>query len=106
MFRYFTSPFTDIKADNILQQIEDKSILKAFEMGEIEHPSPRKQVDGVTIYASRQFGIPKSFGACVLSDYGSAVPGEEKRNHQAQPRVYRVRTILLLFPIPESTRTS
>ncbi|CZT00295.1 probable dis1-suppressing protein kinase dsk1 [Rhynchosporium graminicola] len=80
---------TDIKADNILNQIEDASILDAFEEAELEHPSPRKIVDGVTIYASRQFDVPKVFGDSVLSDFGSAVPGDIKRNHNAVPNVYR-----------------
>lgn len=82
---------TDIKADNILSQIEDKSILTAFTKAEMEHPSPRKTVNGVTIYASRQLDVPKFFGDSVLSDFGSAVRGDEKRNHNASPQVYRVR---------------
>jgi serine/threonine-protein kinase SRPK3 len=85
----------DIKADNILSQIEDTSILDAFVAAEMEHPSPRKTADGVTIYAARQLGIPKRFGNSVLSDFGSAVRGDEKRNHNAGPEIYRVRFALI-----------
>lgn len=87
---------TDIKADNILSQIEDKSILSAVTTAEMEHPSPRKSVNGVIVYASRQLEVPKFFGDSVLSDFGSAVRGDEKRNHQAGPQIYRARMILPL----------
>ena len=69
----------DIKGDNILQEIEDHSILEGFTQSEIEHPSPRKFVDGVPVYASRRFKRPRTFGKAVLSDFGSAVPGDRER---------------------------
>jgi serine/threonine-protein kinase SRPK3 len=62
-------------------QIEDHSVLDAFTQEELAHPSSRKVVDGVTIYASRRVGIPKNFGDAVLSDFGSAVRGNLKRDH-------------------------
>jgi serine/threonine-protein kinase SRPK3 len=46
------------------------------------------------IYASRRMEVPEFFGDSVLSDFGEAVRGDEKRNHQAQPRFYRVSFIL------------
>ncbi|KAF5868518.1 putative protein kinase domain-containing protein [Botrytis fragariae] len=87
---------TDIKADNILSQIEDESILDAFTAAEMERPSPRTLVNGVTIYASRQLKAPKFFGDSVLSDFDSAVQGDLKRNHNAGPQIYRVIMILHL----------
>lgn len=39
----------DIKADNILQDIEDQSILEAFTKAEFATPSAQKLVDGVTV---------------------------------------------------------
>jgi hypothetical protein len=36
-------------------------------------PSPRKIVNGLPVYASRCFDLPKVFGRAVLSDFGSAV---------------------------------
>ncbi|RAH71116.1 kinase domain protein [Aspergillus aculeatinus CBS 121060] len=86
---------TDIKSDNILQEIEDKSILQSFTQAELTNPSPRKIVNGLPVYASRRFDLPKVFGRAVLSDFGSAVRGDEKRNHDAQPNVYRSPEVML-----------
>lgn len=47
------------------------------------------------IYASRPLELPKIFGKAVLSDFGSAVRGDEKRNHDAQPNVYRSPEVML-----------
>ncbi|RDK42771.1 kinase domain protein [Aspergillus phoenicis ATCC 13157] len=86
---------TDIKGGNILQAIEDESLLDAFTAGEMERPSPRKLLDGMPVYASRRFGLPRSFGRAVLSDFGSAVRGDESRDHDAQPAVYRSPEVML-----------
>lgn len=86
---------TDIKSDNILQEIEDKSILESFTQAELKCPSPRKIVNDLPIYASRRFDLPKVFGRAVLSDFGSAVRGDERRNHDAQPNVYRSPEVML-----------
>ncbi|KAK4133834.1 CMGC protein kinase [Trichocladium antarcticum] len=86
---------TDIKADNILQELVDTSVIDAFTQAEIDHPSPRKVVNGATIFASRGFERPKKFGDVVLSDFGSAVKGDQKRNHDAQPDVYRSPEVML-----------
>ncbi|KAL4886849.1 kinase-like domain-containing protein [Aspergillus karnatakaensis] len=83
------------KADNILQSIEDKSVLEAFVQAELKNPSPRKVVDGLPVYASRRFDLPKIFGRAVLSDFGSAVRGDEKRDHDAQPNIYRSPEVML-----------
>ncbi|EQK99102.1 protein kinase domain-containing protein [Ophiocordyceps sinensis CO18] len=80
---------TDIKADNILHAIVDQGIFEAFVKEEMERPSPRKHVNSATVYMSRRFGLPKDFGRIVLSDVGSTVRGDVKRNHDAQPNVYR-----------------
>ncbi|EFQ86981.1 hypothetical protein PTT_17633 [Pyrenophora teres f. teres 0-1] len=80
---------TDIKSDNILIEIEDQGILKAFVDAEMTSPSPRKAVDGKPIYATRQFGLPKEYGRVVLGDFGSAVRGDKPQIHDAQPDVYR-----------------
>lgn len=39
----------------------------------------------------------KFFGDSVLSDFGSAVQGDEKRNHNANHQVYRVRKSFNFF---------
>lgn len=87
--------YIDIKSDNILQDIEDKSILDSFTQAELKTPSPRKIVNGLPVYASRRFDLPKVFGRAVLSDFGSAVRGDERRNHDAQPDVYRSPEVML-----------
>ncbi|KAF2819465.1 kinase domain-containing protein [Ophiobolus disseminans] len=86
---------TDIKADNIMIEIEDQGILDAFVDAELSSPSPRKIVDGQTIYASRKFDLPRNYGKVVLSDLGSAVRGDEQQVHDAQPNVYRCPEVML-----------
>ncbi|KAE8330624.1 kinase-like domain-containing protein [Aspergillus sergii] len=76
-------------------EFEDESILEKFTEAEIVDPSPRKTVNGIPVYASRRFELPSSFGRAVLSDFGSAVRGDEKRNHDAQPNVYRSPEVML-----------
>ncbi|TGO08656.1 hypothetical protein BTUL_0198g00180 [Botrytis tulipae] len=89
---------TDIKADSILSEIEDESILDAFTEAEMNSPSPRKVIDGVTVYASRGFDVPRIFGDSVLSDFGSAVRGDLKRNHGAGPQIYRAPEVMIKAP--------
>jgi hypothetical protein len=52
----------DIKSDNLLQEIQDNSILDSFTQAELKNPSPRKIVNGMPVYASRRFDLPKVFG--------------------------------------------
>ncbi|KAK3687957.1 kinase-like domain-containing protein [Podospora appendiculata] len=86
---------TDLKADNILQDIADDGILEDFTKAELETPSPRKFVNGAPVYMSRRFGLPRDFGGIVVSDFGAAVRGDLKRNHAAQPNVYRSPEVML-----------
>jgi len=85
----------DIKADNILHAIVDQGILEAFVKDEMERPSPRKYIDGAPVYMSRHFGLPADFGRIVLSDFASSVRGDLKRNHDAQPNVYRSPEVMI-----------
>ncbi|KAK3318711.1 kinase-like domain-containing protein [Apodospora peruviana] len=90
---------TDIKADNILGKLEDKGVFESFTKSEIDTPSPRKFVNGAPVYMSRGFGRPKTFSdSIVLSDFGAAVRGDVKRNHDAQPAVYRSPEVMLKTP--------
>lgn len=73
----------------------DDGILEAFVKAELETPSPRKFVGGTAVYRSRQFELPTEFGGAVLSDFGAAVRGDQKRNHDAQPNVYRSPEVML-----------
>ena len=85
----------DLKADNVLQELVDQGVLDAFTKAELETPSARKSVGGATVYTSRRFGLPEEFGDVVLGDFGAAVRGDVKRNHDAQPYVYRSPEVML-----------
>lgn len=91
---------TDISAWNILLEIGDKSILQKFIKAEQEHPSPRKEVQGYTVYGSRAFDSPsgKSIGQPLLSDFGSAVFGDVEHDEDVQPNVYRAPEVCLKAP--------
>lgn len=62
----------------------------------MDSPSPRKSVNSAPVYASRRFELPRVFGRAVLSDFGSAVRGDEKQDHDAQPNVYRSPEVMLM----------
>lgn len=65
----------DIKADNIMVELVNESVLKVLTQSEMDDPSPRKFVDGVPIYLSRQFDRPRKFGDVVLSDFSRRSSG-------------------------------
>jgi serine/threonine-protein kinase SRPK3 len=89
---------TDIKEANILLGT-DKSVLRAFEKEELNKPCPRKELDGRTIYLSRELSTLTDFGAPVLCDFGSAVQldGAERRE-DIQPNIYRAPEVILDIP--------
>ncbi|KZZ89350.1 protein kinase domain protein [Moelleriella libera RCEF 2490] len=89
---------TDIKADNIMFEIGDESVLHDFERGELQHSSLRKELDGRIIYESRELGMPKKMGAPVLCDLGSAVIGDTKHLEDVQPNIYRAPEVILEVP--------
>lgn len=93
-----THNLSDISAGNILLGIEDKEILDSFTKAEQEHPSPRKEVDGYTVYISREFDTPIRIGEPVLSDFGSAVSGDVEHTQDVQPNVYRSPEVCLQMP--------
>jgi hypothetical protein len=73
----------------------DKRVLEAFAKAELVTPSARKFIDGAPIHVSRHFDRPRKYGDVVLSDFGSAVRGNVKRDHDAQPNVYRSPEVML-----------
>ncbi|CAG7921785.1 unnamed protein product [Penicillium olsonii] len=87
---------TDIKADIIMQELNDTVVLEKFVQDELEKPSPRKIIDDRVVYPSRLFVPPQQFGRALLCDFGSAVQGEEERNHNAQPEIYRSPEVMLM----------
>lgn len=88
----------DIKADNIMFGIADDSVFSDFEQGELETPSPRKELDGRIIYVSRELGMPRKWGAPVLCDFGSAMPGDMEHFEDVQPDIYRAPEVILEAP--------
>ncbi|GME41392.1 kinase-like protein [Neofusicoccum parvum] len=90
---------TDIKEANILLGA-DESVVGTFEKEELEEPCPRKELDGRTIYLSRELDTPKDFGAPVLCDLGSAIPLDDGVEHREdiQPDVYRAPEVILDIP--------
>ena len=79
--------------------IEDDSVFAAFEDQELLEPSARKLVDGDrSIYVSRELQMPKEWGALVLCDFGSAVPGDMEHSEDVQPDVYRAPEVILEAP--------
>ncbi|KAJ9362368.1 hypothetical protein DTO027B9_45 [Paecilomyces variotii] len=91
---------TDIKADNIMLGINDDSVFSDFEEKELQHPVPRKEVDmdGRTIYMSRDLRMPNDLGAPVLCDFGSAVLGNQYHTEFIQPNIYRAPEVILGVP--------
>ncbi|OAA43706.1 serine threonine protein kinase, CMGC group [Metarhizium rileyi] len=89
---------TDIKADNIMFSIADETVFTDFEQQELEQPSPRKELDGRTIYRSRDLRMPKRMGAPVLCDFGSAVLGSIPHTEDVQPNIYRAPEVILQVP--------
>ncbi|KAH7392021.1 kinase-like domain-containing protein [Phaeosphaeria sp. MPI-PUGE-AT-0046c] len=97
---------TDIKEMNILFGA-DYYVLRAFEQEELSKPSPRKELDGGTIYLSRRLDKPKKIGAPVLCDFGSAVRLDDGMEHREdiQSDVYRAPEIILDIPWTYSVDT-
>lgn len=95
----------DIKADNIMLGIDDDSVFDDFEQGELQNPCTRKEVDGRTIYVSRKLRMPKEWGAPVLCDFGSAMPGDVEHLEDIQPDIYRAPEVILEAPWTYSVDT-
>ena len=91
--------YIDIKADNILFGAADDTIYKDFEIEELEHPTPRKEIGGRFIYISRQLNIPRNYEPPVLCDFGSAISGERANAKMiVQPALYRAPEVILGIP--------
>ncbi|EPE05463.1 protein kinase domain-containing protein [Ophiostoma piceae UAMH 11346] len=58
-----------------------QTVFDTITKAELETPSARKLVGGAPVYTSRRFGL--------LQDFGAAVRGDGRRNHDAQPNEYR-----------------
>ncbi len=72
-------------------------MLNDYVQQELEHPSPRKEIDGHVVYASRLFKWPPR-GEPVLCDLGSAEYGDVDNTRNAGPDVYRAPEVMLQIP--------
>ncbi|KAK2736308.1 hypothetical protein FQN55_001694 [Onygenales sp. PD_40] len=84
---------TDLKPNNLLMGIDDKSVLAEYEKDELTHPVPRKVVGDRTLYLSRP--LPLTFGPPILCDLGEARPGDEEHQDDIMPDVYRAPEVIL-----------
>ncbi|KAH7095003.1 kinase-like domain-containing protein [Paraphoma chrysanthemicola] len=91
-------PTEYIKADNIMFGIEDDSVFSDFEDRELKTPCARKEIDGRVIYESHELRMPKEWGAPVLCDFGSAVPGDVEHSEDIQPDIYRAPEVIIEAP--------
>lgn len=98
VYTYSNANCLDIRADNIMFGTGDDSIFRDFEEAELQTPSPRKELDGRTVYLSRQLGMPKELGPPVLCDFGSAISGATEHSEDIQPNIYRAPEVILEVP--------
>lgn len=75
--------------------IGDDTVFVDFEEKELQTPCPRKELDGRTIYVPRELKMPKTWGAPVLCDFGSAMPGGIEHLEDIQPNIYRAPEVIL-----------
>jgi serine/threonine-protein kinase SRPK3 len=83
----------DISPNNVLQKIEDDSIISQIEQGELERPVARKILSDRTIYVSRP--MPLSAGLPILCDLGEARVGTQKHRGDIMPGIYRAPGVIL-----------
>ncbi|KAG6215641.1 hypothetical protein E4U34_005568 [Claviceps purpurea] len=90
---------TDIQESNMLLGT-DESVLREFEQEELNNPCPRKELEGKTVYQSRELKQAKNFDALVLCDFGSAMHLDDgiARREDIQPDVYRAPEVVLGIP--------
>lgn len=93
----------DIQENNIMLNVENKSILVDFEELDMSSPSPRKIIRDRAIYSSRDLGIISVHSRFILSDFGEARFGTSvgkcrKQWEDVQPLFYRAPEVLLRIP--------
>lgn len=69
---------TDIKGDNIFQEIGDVTRLDRYVQAEIENPSPRKFAHSYPIYRSRPLELASQLGIIQL---GISAPPSKETSH-------------------------
>ncbi|KAI9691354.1 MAG: hypothetical protein M1820_009733 [Bogoriella megaspora] len=94
------SPSADLKPDNMMARLEDKSILERSATDEFENPLPQKICDDHTVYLSRnQYGHPtnmaKVLGIITITDFGFAVHGDGPHYGSIQVEPFRAPEVIL-----------
>lgn len=78
-------------------KIEDPSVLEGAVRDEYDHPFPQKNIDGRTIYLSRndfgKFRIPG--GIIQITDFDLSVSGNKQQTGCIQAEVYRAPEVIL-----------
>lgn len=85
--------FRDVSTNNILQGIEDISVLRQIEEDELTRQVAKKILDGGQIYFSRP--VPVSAGLPVLSEFGEARIGKAMQTGDIMPGIYRAPEVIL-----------
>lgn len=90
----------DIQEKNIMLNVEDTSILLAFEEDEMSDPTPRKIVGDRSIYCSRRLRLPKIHGRPILSDFEAARFGSTSRTCYGEVQPFKYRSPEVVFRMP------
>ena len=87
----------DLKLDNIMVRLEDKSILDRDARDEREYPLPQKTLDDRKIYLSRNnYGQPSKIpGIVCITDFGLSKKGDVANYGCIQAEVYRAPEVIL-----------
>lgn len=83
----------DISSNNLLQGIEDTSMLAQLEENENRRPVARKVLRDRHVYYSRL--MPTATGLPVLSDLGEARIGPQSHRGDIMPGIYRAPEVIL-----------
>ncbi|KAJ4132851.1 hypothetical protein NW754_015665 [Fusarium falciforme] len=88
---------TDLKGDHFMVPFEDTGVLEEYAIRQTANPAPCIQRSGHPIYESRNsFGHLRGDVTYVkLTDFGLAVHGNMKHNHDIQPREYTAPEVML-----------
>ncbi|KAL4918365.1 kinase-like protein [Aspergillus aurantiobrunneus] len=89
---------TDLKPDNIMVKLEDRTVLEQDAQNEFDDPLPQKEcADGRTIYLSRKnYGpLKRITGLIEITDFDLAVRGDVPHEGCIQAEIYRAPDVIL-----------
>lgn len=86
-----------MKPDNIMLKLESSAILEQDAREEWNNPLPQKDVEGRTIYLSRNnYGrLRKLIGAVQIMDFDLAVRGDIEQSGPISAEIYRAPEVVL-----------